>query len=209
MKRILNLLFSIACSLMIITGAVKFTVEFKELYYWDIRNLNISKITNMTEDELKLNYDYLIDYNTSSSEDEFELPTLTSSPEGKIHFEEVRNIFQNVDKLFYITLIISLIGIYINIKDRNLEFLKSVGNMLIAIPLILTLPIVFNFEGSFVIFHKLLFKNDYWIFDPNLDPVINMLPEQFFFHCGMLILLIILVASGSMLMTYKVLKNKE
>ena len=125
MKRILNLLFSIACSLMIITGAVKFTVEFKELYYWDIRNLNISKITNMTEDELKLNYDYLIDYNTSSSEDEFELPTLTSSPEGKIHFEEVRNIFQNVDKLFYITLIISLIGIYTNIKDRNLKFLKS------------------------------------------------------------------------------------
>ena len=96
-----------------------------------------------------------------------------------------------------------------NIKNRNLEFLKSVGNMLIVIPLILTLPIVFNFEGSFVIFHKLLFKNDYWIFDPNLDPVINMLPEQFFFHCGMLILLIILVASGSMLMTYKLLKNKE
>ena len=82
MKRILNLLFSIACSLMIITGAVKFTVEFKELYYWDIRNLNISKITNMTEDELKLNYDYLIDYNTSSSEAEFELPKLYSSPEG-------------------------------------------------------------------------------------------------------------------------------
>ena len=54
MKRILNLLFSIACSLMIITGAVKFTVEFKELYYWDIRNLNISKITNMTEDELTI-----------------------------------------------------------------------------------------------------------------------------------------------------------
>ena len=44
------------------------------------------------------------------------------------------------------------------------------------------LPIVVNFEGSFVLFHKTMFNNDYWIFDPNLDPVINILPEEFFFH---------------------------
>ena len=29
------------------------------------------------------------------------------------------------------------------------------------------LPIVVNFEGSFVLFHKIMFNNDYWIFDPN------------------------------------------
>ncbi|MGL5507525.1 MAG: TIGR01906 family membrane protein [Paraclostridium sp.] len=209
MKKVINLLFSIIFSLAIITGAIKFTVGFKQLYYWDINKLNISEYTNMTEDELKRNYDYLIEYNVSRNNLEFELPTLKSSPQGKIHFEEVRDIFQNVNKLFFITCIISLVGIYINKKNNNIEILKSSGIILITMPIVLTIPIALNFQKSFVIFHKLLFENDYWIFDPNLDPVINMLPEQFFFHCGMLILLIILIASGSMLMAYKLLKNKE
>ncbi|MGL4796558.1 MAG: TIGR01906 family membrane protein, partial [Paraclostridium sp.] len=203
MKKVINLLFSIIFSLAIITGAIKFTVGFKQLYYWDINKLNISEYTNMTEDELKRNYDYLIEYNVSRNNLEFELPTLKSSPQGKIHFEEVRDIFQNVNKLFFITCIISLVGIYINKKNNNIEILKSSGIILITMPIVLTIPIALNFQQSFVIFHKLLFENDYWIFDPNLDPVINMLPEQFFFHCGMLILLIILIASGSMLMAYK------
>ncbi len=47
-------------------------------------------------------------------------------------------------------------------------------------PLLLTVPILLNFEKSFIIFHKLLFRNDYWVFNPNLDPVINILPEEFF-----------------------------
>lgn len=209
MRKVINLLFSIIFSLAIITGAIKFTVGFKELYYWDINHLNIAEITNMTENELKLNYDYLIEYNMSRNDLEFELPTLKSSPQGKIHFEEVRDIFQNVNKLFFITIIISLIGIYINKKSNNVEILKFTGIMLISMPIVLIMPIVLNFEKSFVILHKLLFENDYWIFDPNLDPVINMLPEQFFFHCGILILLIILLASGSMLIAYKAYKNKE
>lgn len=209
MKKVINLLFSIVFSLAIITGAIKFTVGFKQLYYWDINNLNIPKITNMTEDELKRNYNYLVEYNVSSDDLDFELPTLKSSPQGKIHFEEVRDIFQNINKIFFITCIISLVGIYINKKSSNIEILKSTGIMLISMPVVLILPIALNFQKSFVIFHKLLFENDYWIFDPNLDPVINMLPEQFFLHCGILILLIILVASSSILTIYKILKNKE
>lgn len=209
MKRFFNLIFSIVFSLAIIMGAIKFTVGFKQLYYWDIKNLDIPKLSNMSLEELKLNYDYLIEYNTSRNEVNFELPTLKSSPQGKVHFEEVRDIFQLVNKVFFITLIISLIGIYINKKSNNIEILRSTGITLISIPIILLLPILLNFEKSFIIFHKLLFENDYWIFDPSLDPVINMLPEQFFFHSGLLILSIILITSIVILITYKTLNNKE
>ena len=37
----------------------------------------------------------MIDYNLSKDDREFELPTIKSSNQGKIHFEEVRDIFQN------------------------------------------------------------------------------------------------------------------
>lgn len=69
------------------------------------------------------------------------------------------------------------------------------------------LPIVVNFEGSFVLFHKIMFNNDYWIFDPNLDPVINILPEEFFFHAGLMILILIIIASLTNYLIYRFLKS--
>jgi integral membrane protein (TIGR01906 family) len=209
MKKISNIIFSICFSILIITGIIKFTVGFRELYYYDINKLNIETLSNLSEEEIILNYDYLIDYNLGKADKNFEMPTIKSSPQGKIHFEEVRDIFQNINKLFNLCLIISIVGLFINIKCKNIKFLNITSKSLISIPIILALPIVINFEGSFVIFHKLMFSNDYWIFDPNLDPVIDMLPQQFFFHAGVMILSLILVSSILMYMVYRLLNAKR
>lgn len=209
MKKILNIIFPVCFSILIITGIIKFTVGFKELYYYDIDKLNISILSNLSEEEIMLNYDYLIDYNLGKDDKNFEMPTIKSSPQGKIHFEEVRDIFQNINKLFNLCLIISIIGLFINIKYKNIKFLNVTSKSLISIPIILALPIVINFEGSFVIFHKLMFSNDYWIFDPNLDPVINMLPQQFFFHAGVMMLSLVLISSILMYVVYRLLNIKR
>ena len=58
-------------------------------------------MSGFSENEIKLNYDYLIDYNLNKNVGEFNLPTIKYSEEGKIHFEEVRNIFQMIKKVFY------------------------------------------------------------------------------------------------------------
>ena len=68
------------------------TVGFKQLYYFDINYLKISEQNNLTKEEIKRNYDYMIDYNLNKISGEFELPTIKSSPEGKVHFEEVKEI---------------------------------------------------------------------------------------------------------------------
>lgn len=180
MKKFLNVLFSVCISIVIIVGVINFTVGFKKLYYFDIDYLNISELSGLSKDDIKLNYDYLIDYNLNKNVSEFNLPTLKSSPQGKIHFEEVRNIFQNINKLAKLLLIVSLVGIILSVKNKNIKILKTTSITLIMMPLLLTVPILLNFEKSFIIFHKLLFRNDYWIFNPNLDPVINILPEEFF-----------------------------
>lgn len=180
MKKFLNVLFSVCISIVIIVGVINFTVGFKQLYYFDIDYLNISELSGLSEDDIKLNYDYLIDYNLNKNVSEFKLPTLKSSPQGKIHFEEVRNIFQNINKLAKLLLVVFLVGIILSVKNKNIKILKTTSITLIIMPLLLTVPILLNFEKSFIIFHKLLFRNDYWIFNPNLDPVINILPEEFF-----------------------------
>ncbi|NMU15009.1 TIGR01906 family membrane protein [Clostridioides difficile] len=207
MKKFLNVLFSVCISIVIIVGVINFTVGFKQLYYFDIDYLNISELSGLSKDYIKLNYDYLIDYNLNKNVSEFKLPTLKSSPQGKIHFEEVRNIFQNINKLAKLLLVVSLVGIILSVKNKNIKILKTTSITLIIMPLLLTVPILLNFEKSFIIFHKLLFRNDYWIFNPDLDPVINMLPEEFFFHSGMMILILILLVSILLFVMYKLCKS--
>ncbi|HFL3523201.1 TPA: TIGR01906 family membrane protein [Clostridioides difficile] len=207
MKKFLNVLFSICISIVIIVGVINFTVGFKQLYYFDIDYLNISELSGLSNDDIKLNYDYLIDYNLNKNVSEFKLPTLKSSPQGKIHFEEVRNIFQNINKLAKLLLVVSLVGIILSVKNKNIKILKTTSITLIIMPLLLTVPILLNFEKSFIIFHKLLFRNDYWIFNPDLDPVINILPEEFFFHSGMMILILILLVSIVLFVMYKLCKS--
>ncbi|HEK4638798.1 TPA: TIGR01906 family membrane protein [Clostridioides difficile] len=207
MKKFLNVLFSVCISIVIIVGVINFTVGFKQLYYFDIDYLNISELSGLSKDDIKLNYDYLIDYNLNKNVSEFKLPTLKSSPQGKIHFEEVRNIFQNINKLAKLLLVVFLVGIILSVKNKNIKILKTTSITLIIMPLLLTVPILLNFEKSFIIFHKLLFRNDYWIFNPDLDPVINILPEEFFFHSGMMILILILLVSILLFVMYKLCKS--
>ncbi|CEO12048.1 membrane protein [[Clostridium] sordellii] len=209
MKKISNLILAFLMSLFIITSIVKFTVLFKPLYYFDIKHLNIPILSGMSEEEIKLNYDYLIKYNTSYRDYEFNMPTLKSSIQGKIHFEEVRDVFKVLNKINIISGVISVLGIYIVLKKKEIKIIKYAGIISILIPIFLLIPITIQFEKSFEIFHRLIFNNDYWIFDPSKDPVINMLPAEFFLHCGVVILTGILIFSSIILTIYKMLKNKR
>ena len=78
----------------------------------------------------------------------------------------------------YATIIIAIVGGMYLLKRKMKSFTTWIyfNN---HFPIALMLPIVINFEKSFVIFHKLLFSNDYWVFDPEKDPIILMLPEEF------------------------------
>ena len=209
MKKFINVIFSVIFSILIISTIIKFTVGFKQLYYFDIDYLNIPTLSGLSKEEIKKNYDYMIDYNLGKEEKEFELPSIKSSENGKIHFEEVRDIFQILNSIFNISLAISIISLVINIINKNFEIFKTTSKTLILLPLMLILPIVVNFEGSFILFHKIMFNNDYWIFDPNLDPVINILPEEFFFHAGLMILILIVIASLTNYLIYRLLKREQ
>jgi len=208
MKRLLNILISFSLAIFIISGSVILGLRCKSLYYYDVKKLNISEMSGFTEEEIKQNYDYLIDYNLNKNVGQFHLPTIKYSKEGKIHFEEVRNIFQVVKKVLYISGLISVLGIILSIKNKNIKFLNTASIMTILLPIITAIPLMINFNYFFIKFHEAVFSNDYWIFDPNIDPVINMLPQDVFFHIGILILAIILMISTLLQISYRVLNKR-
>ena len=66
--------------------------------------------------------------------------------------------------------------------------LKLTSILAVALPAVIGLFVAVNWDWAFVTFHHIAFDNDYWIFDPATDPVINILPDTFFLHCALLIL---------------------
>lgn len=208
MKKLLNILNSFSLAIFIICGSIIVGLKFKSLYYYDVKKLNISDVSGFSDDEIKLNYDYLIDYNLNNKVEEFNLPTIKYSTQGKIHFEEVRNIFQIIKKVFYLTGLISILGIILNIKDKNIKFLNTTSITTILLPVIVSILLIINFNYFFIKFHEAVFSNDYWIFDPDIDPVINILPEDIFFHIGILILAIVFLTSILLQVSYRRLNKK-
>lgn len=196
--------FFILCfSFSFIILIVNFTLIFKPLYYWDISVLHIEESSGLNKNDLKANYDYLITYLTQNKKEEFNLPTLPSSDHGKIHFKEVKVIFDKLKVILSFSILVSIVGILVNKKYKRLDYLLTSSVVLIILPITLLIPFIINFDKSFTTFHHLFFNNDYWLFDIETDPIITILPQDFFFHCALLIIISIIIISLILRCTYR------
>ena len=201
-------LFIICFSFSFMILSVYFTLLFKPLYYMDINVLSIEQSSNINKKELETNYNYVIKYLTENSLEEFNLPTLPSSLHGKIHFKEVKAIFDKLKLILLFSILISVVGILINKRHKTIKYLQTSSNFLIIIPILLLIPFLINFDKSFTTFHHIFFNNNYWLFDVQTDPIITILPQTFFFHCAILIIILIALSSILLRCVYK-LKYKK
>lgn len=196
-------LTALALTLCIISASVVITLNFRPLYYADIHHFNLAEETGFSEEMIRKNYDVLIDYNSVFYHGELSFPDLPMSTEGRIHFIEVKNIFVFIQAvLLPVSFIGSLAGIFL-LKKQKPVYLKLTSVLSLAIPVVLGLLIAANWDRFFVLFHKLFFNNDYWIFDETTDPVIRILPDGFFLHCALMILFLIVLSSGICLFCYR------
>jgi integral membrane protein (TIGR01906 family) len=206
----LKSIFILSLIFIFISLSVYFTLLFKPLYYIDINILNIEQTTHINKNELKANYDYVITYLTQNKSEEFNLPTLPSSPHGKIHFKEVKILFDKLKVILLSSIIISIIGIIINKRNKKTKYLLTSSIFLIILPILLLIPFLIDFDRSFTTFHHIFFNNDYWLFDVDLDPIITILPQTFFFHCAILVIILISISSIILRCIYKSsLKNTK
>jgi len=200
---ILECLTALCFSTAVIIAAVYITLRFTPLYKFDIKYLNIENSSKLSREQLTNNYKTIIEYLNNPSIEVLNLSDLKISNNAQIHFLEVRHIFISLKYIFFCCIFIGmLLAIFLN-KKKLFNFYKYTTLCLTILPIILSVPFFINFDKSFTIFHKLFFKNGYWEFDPVIDPVINTLPQEFFFHCSLLILTIILLISGSFALIYR------
>ena len=54
-----------------------------------------------------------------------------------------------------------------------------------------------DFDRAFTVFHSVFFPGkDNWIFDQRTDPIIRLMPEEFFRNCAILILALLILAAA-------------
>lgn len=194
-----NVLFHTALALIltltIISVSVVFTLAFRPLYYLDIGALNIPEQSGYSEEEIRENYDVLIDYNLSFGDEKLEFPTLAMSEPGRIHFEEVKDIFNLFKYLAIGGVILSAAGILFCYRRKEDKYLGLTSILAVALPAVIGILVALNWDWAFVTFHHIAFDNDYWLFDSRTDPVITILPDTFFLHCAVMILACVVLGS--------------
>lgn len=206
-KKLLSIVTAFAATIFIICCSVTLTLNFRPLFYRDIEKLDIPGMSGYSEEMIRRNYDILIDYNNIGGPDTLEFDGLAMSDNGRIHFEEVKNIFVFIEVSLIITAVLSALLIAANIKIKQKSFILWSGILSFSIPIVFCGFIIIAWEKLFITFHLLFFNNDYWIFDPSTDPVIMMLPNEFFMHCAIMILGLIMFTGALLILVYFILKR--
>ena len=197
LRKITDVLSALVLTATIISAAVVLTLgASKPLYYFDIDYLHIQEDSGYEKEEIWENYNALIDYNLSPFIKKLEFPTFPMSKEAEIHFAEVKEIFQGFLWMFVIGIPVSVMVSMMNRRHHRLGYLKLAGILTIALPILLGILVAVNWDRAFVLFHEIAFDNDYWLFHPDTDPVIAILPDDFFLHCAVMILVLVAIGAG-------------
>ncbi|GFP77574.1 hypothetical protein bsdtw1_03732 [Clostridium fungisolvens] len=172
------------------------TLNFTPLYKMSIKTFDITSATSLSEGQLMTNYKVLIKYLQSPFIHKLKFPDFIMSAGGETHFVDVKNIFIYLHIITWSTAIIFVLLLIFKKKYLTKEIFNIFNHtfyILSVFSISILILVLNNFDKTFENFHKLFFSNDLWLFDPNTDPVINALPENFFMICGITIIALTLI----------------
>lgn len=113
-------------------------------------------------------------------------------PHEQQHMADVKALFDLCRGvlLFSVLTLLALGGGAFVLRDQRRHIARGClrGTLgLLAAVLVLTVWGLVDFEGLFVLFHRLSFTNDLWLLDPRTDLLIRLMPLNFFIHYAVLL----------------------
>ena len=194
---------AILTALVILSGAIALPILLRPFYWWHIGPLDIPSWVGLDVSQIKEAYGEMMDYCMGLSRS-FSVGVLPFSESGAAHFADVRKLFI-LDLAVFAVAGIALIALCatdrkpVRLAGHTPGFWSAVG--LGTSFAIVGGLVAIDFDEAFTVFHKLFFPGkDNWVFDGWTDPVIYMLPAEFFRNCAVLIFAVILIACGGLLL---------
>lgn len=187
---IFSSIFFVCLFLFLLSFSISAPILNRWFYIIQVKTLNIPESSGYSYQDIVFSYNKMLDYLTFPWA-KFDLGVFTYSEDGKSHFEDTKVLFIiNLSILIFtsiscLSLVITNMRIknkfLIKIFNRNISFWVSIISATLFILIIFLVSL--DFEKAFIIFHKIFFNGkDNWVFDPIQDPIIKILPEQFFLN---------------------------
>lgn len=191
---LLRFLTAVCAVLVTVSGAIAVPILVRPFYYWQIGALNIVEDTGYSEAVIRSAFDEVMDYLVFGAP--FGTGELAYSMDGQAHFADCRGLFvfdfwvlgigaAVLAALYMIRLLRKKEGVCVPVKHLPV-FWAAVA--MCSVFAVLAAWGALDFDSLFVAFHAAFFPGkSNWIFDPRYDEIINILPQQFFLNCAVLI----------------------
>ena len=194
--------------LFIISSSVCFTfLSTLVTYPIDINYFHLLDVIPIDFKTLLNNYYQLLAYLFLPWINKLVMSNFPSSTNGLIHFAAVKQLLLLNNISMLITGYIAIRFLITLRKNKQTWQLRYLIIGLLVIMIGISTEMLSNFDKFFVIFHQLLFHNHDWLFDPNTDPIINVLPTTFFEQCFMIFGIFLLIWLSSLFLISS--KNKD
>lgn len=182
-----------ASVLCLLAAAILLTIYLAWLFYpLEISYFTLSDKVHLKAETIQYNFNILMNYLTNPFSQKLAMPDFRSSAAGLHHFQAVKYLFHLAQAVFLLTLPSFIFFIkkvvkkgFLALYQRNLFIFSVLPFFMIC------LAGLIGFDSFFTLFHQVLFVGDNtWLFDPTKDPVIWILPEEFFMHAFILFALL-------------------
>jgi integral membrane protein (TIGR01906 family) len=198
-SKLLAFFTGVFTALLVLSASIAVPLLCRPFYYAHIEALNLDGYTGLSVEQIREAFDQVMDYCLGLRPD-FAAGVLPFSESGASHFADVRVLFL-LDLWVAVISLAALVILFIISRRKKLTpapllghgpgFWAAIG--LGGLFLIVGGLAATNFERAFVIFHSLFFPGKTnWLFDWRTDPIILLLPEDFFRNCAILILALLI-----------------
>jgi len=161
-------------------------------YRWQFRVNNTYEVVDMESADLHEVTHHMIRY-MQGREPDLQIRTVVGGESRDFFSEiEIRHMI-DVYVLFAVGLVVQNILVVLFLLTLGLFLFKGrkqlrsllrswqIASMAVLLALLLlVIVIAVNWHHAFVVFHEIFFNNDYWILDPRVDLLINIVPYDFF-----------------------------
>ena len=178
------------------------------LYNQQVNAFHLPELVNMPSTQIKENYTNIIHYLSLLTHTSMQVSSkLITSEATRIHFADVKKVLEVIQIYFLLSTLLLIPLIHTTLKEKRHMFLKTTPIVLIVIIGIVGSFMAINFDGAFTLMHQLIFRNNYWLIDPRIDPIISIFPETFFLELGIILLGLIALMIVLMIVLDKYLKK--
>lgn len=202
-------LASCSAILILLITSIDINAFSRNFYESEYASMDTATSLDMSHQDLMNATTTLLDYLQDKRDDVVteitvrEMPRPAFNERESLHMVDVKDLYQWALQVRMLCGVLLVLGIAYVIWIKRKESwtyittaFAQVSIIFICIVTMLGLWAMVDFTSLWESFHKLFFNNDLWLLNPRTDLMINMFPEDFFFHMVLRIVGVFLLAFG-------------